>query len=261
MQQKEPNDSVVRTAILSALADLDGNIKPNKLRKLICKNVENTNWTQYQRVLDGMIGKEGVLKTTTVDNEVSICPIGDSSSTGMLNDDEQLEEKNKRKKYVKSASSSKKAKMRVPLAIIYHLVKKGQKKQKSLELNSKTKFIFKEEALVAVKKKDFDINEETDFIIESRSEHHDGEEELGNRHIKTAKLHVSKMVKAFNVNPERFCRRKAGGTFKEQEEAKKRKQEAVQKKRNKKLTSNTYESIDTKQTETSLSKKKRRKFY
>ena len=257
MQEVEPNDKIVRTAIIKAVSKVDSNIRPNKLRKIICKDVEGTNWTQYQRVLDLLI-EEKKLKTTMINKELSICPLSDTSnnmkdsstkSNGHDEKDTSLDSSGE--------SSSHGTKMKIPLAIVYHLIKKGQKKLKSLELNSKTKFTFSEVSLSAVKKKDFDINEETTFIIKSHDD--DGDEEVAKKHIKTAKLYVSKMDKAFKVNPERFCRRKAGGTMKEQQEAKKMKQDAVQKKKKKISTQNN--DRDKEEGVTSQPKKKRRKFY
>lgn len=241
MQQNEPDDSVVRTAITNALSTIETNIRPNKLRKVICKKVQGTNWTQYQRVLDKMIQEEQSLQTTMINDELTICPMNDSSKIK----EKIVEEERK--------TSSQRTNMNVPLAIVYHLIKKGQKKQKRLELNSKTKFTFTSESLSSVKKKDFDVNEETSFVIESQGDNAD--KELAKKHIKTAKLHVSKMVKAFQVNPHRFCPRKAGGTIKEQQEAKKMRKEAGQKKKKKIRDDEGKDQIEI------SSKKKRRKFY
>ena len=253
MNESEPNDDVVRTAIIKAVSIVESYIRPNKLRKLICKDVEGTNWTQYQRVLDLMIEKK-ILKTCMISEELTICSLSNTSDKKDLSTKSGQDGMNTFNS--RESSSSHSTKMKVPLAIVYHLVKKGQKKLKNLELNSKTKFSFTEATLLAVKKTDFDINEETSFIINSLDD--SGDEEVAMKHIKTAKLYVSKMAKAFKVNPEHFCRRQAGGTMKEQQQAKKMKHDATQKRKKKIPTQNDKGKNEG---ETSQPKRKRRKFY
>jgi hypothetical protein len=237
---QEPNDDIVKNAIINAISKLDDKIRPNKLRKIICRKVDGTNWTQYQRVLDKMVKEKDSLQTCTVGDELLIFPLT-STTTTTAKLTAVAESSNGSSSL--SPSPEKEmltTKMKIPLAIVYHLTKKKNKKQKSLELNTKTKFIFKQETLLAIKgKTKFDPNERIKFTIQSMhlqglnkdedDYDHDEEVDKAKRHIKTAKIMVNNMVKAFGKDPDHFCPPIEGGTFKEQAEIKKRKLEGKQK--------------------------------
>ncbi len=240
---QEPDDHKVEHAILITVANyLEKPVRPNKLRKIICNQVKGCNWTQYQRILESMINEKKSIYTCLINNEEMISPQqkNDSISSSLITDENSVTRHTANQDShvnsttgITSPQSNKNesniisTEIKVPLAIVYHLVRKGKKKQKSLEENTKTKFIFSNETLVAVKKKGFDSNEMCSFTISSL--HGDVDEITANKHVKTANILLSKMVKSFELNPGHFNPRQAGGTFKEQEEAKKRKLEARQK--------------------------------
>lgn len=256
MNDHEPEDIKVKSAILNEVAKIDVPIRFNKLRKIICKNVKNTNWTQFQRVIDSMIKQEKIIETCVVDSEERITPMNDMKGSSIQmeiphgeNDHVETQQQQQNEEQSQIVSST----MKVPLAIIYHLTKKGRKKQKNLEVNTKTLFTFTDESLKAVKTHSFNPKERCSFIIKAIKVQDN--EEAVTRHIKTAKTLINKMVKSFEEHPEHFCPRKAGGTFKEQEEAKKRKLEARQKHKRKEMRANSNTSTD------STSKRKRQKFY
>mmetsp|Transcript_32920 Transcript_32920/g.39451 ORF Transcript_32920/g.39451 Transcript_32920/m.39451 type:complete len:240 (+) Transcript_32920:75-794(+) len=236
----EPRDEIVKAEIISTIDKMDTvSIRPNKLRKVICKKVDGTNWTQYQRVLDSIL-EEKILKTKAVDGELMILP----SRANCQSQTENLEEKN-------SSDVKKKTEvMSVPLAIIRHLVKKGHQKQNNIEKNSKSKIRFSKESMVAIRTKDFNPADQAELTI---TKYYGDDEELATKQLKNALLMVNKMVKAYNDSPDHFHQTDAGGTLKHQEEVKKRKFEA-EKKRGRK-TKNEENS------ESTIGKKRNRKYY
>lgn len=267
---QEPDDHKVEHVILSTVANLEKPVRPNKLRKIICNQVKGCNWTQYQRILDSMINEKKSIYTCFINNEEMISPKqkNDSISSSLIIEDDNTNSKNEDSNVnsttgITSPQSNRiqpdiiSTEIKVPLAIVYHLVRKGKKKQKSLEENTKTKFTFNNESLTAVKKKSFDSNEICSLTISSL--HDDVDEISAKKHVKTAKLLLSKMVKSFELNPDHFNPRQAGGTFKEQDEAKKRKLEARQK-----VISKKRDNVDNdsgNDNEATVKKKRKKKFY
>mmetsp|Transcript_24344 Transcript_24344/g.29946 ORF Transcript_24344/g.29946 Transcript_24344/m.29946 type:complete len:240 (+) Transcript_24344:104-823(+) len=237
---EEPHDNVVENAIFVNCLTLVENIRSNKLRKIICKEVDGTNWTQYQRVIDYLI-EEKRLRTTMVEDSVMIIP-PISSSSATKSQSKTLEG------IVEKDESKLNETMEVPVAIVYHLVRKGKKKQRNLEDNTKTKLIIENTLLTDARKKDFDPKVMGTLKIVSTFS--DGDEISRKKHINTAKQMIEKMKESFNTNPDHFCRRKAGGTLKEQEETKKRKAEVIKKKKK-----------NIQDGERLTKKKKRTKFY
>jgi hypothetical protein len=266
---QQPDDHKVEHAILITVANLEKPVRPNKLRKIICNQVKGCNWTQYQRILDSMMKEKKSIHTCFINNEEMISPNqkNDSMSSSLIEDDRigTINEDSNDTPTTTGRTSSQSNKnqpnvisvdIKVPLAIVYHLVRKGKKKQKSIEENTKTKFTFSNESLMAVKTKGFDSNEMCSFTISSL--HDDIEEISAKKHVKTAKILMNKMVKSFELNPDHFNPRQAGGTFKEQEEAKKRKLEARQKAISKKRDNADY---DVGHNEATVKKKRKKKFY
>lgn len=215
-------------------------MRPNKLRKIICKQT-NCSWTQYQTVLDALISDRAV-KTKHVEGEDVIL----SSSDG-------------KKASVKAKMTEE---MTIPIEVILHLTRKGQKKKKNIELNSKTKITFDEPTNRIVKTKDIMGVEKGTLIITKFWEpdvHNEGEEKeeakkVAKKQFKAAKFFIKSMVKSFKENPEHFAPKKAGGTFAEQAEAKKVKEELTKRRRNRQAD---YEAG----TGSERKKKKERKFY
>lgn len=261
MSDPKPEDETIESAIVDAVAHHSQPIRPNKLRKIICKNVKGTDWTQYQNVLDLMVKEGRSIQTCVFDNENMITlkrdvnirttrTQADMSQSSIRNTSEvqkKSQEDEDDTQNVKSTS------IKVPLAILYHLVRKGNKKQKSLEENTKTLFNFSDESLKAVKKKGFLPTDMCSFTIKSLVE---DDEMAAKKHIKTAKILINKMVKSFEINPDHFNPKKAGGTFKEQEEAKKKRIESNQKRKMKDKV-----GIEDANEEPTRGKKRKRKFY
>ena len=119
-------------------------------------------------------------------------------------------------------------------------------------MNTKTQLSFCKQTLMDAKRKNVDPKAVANLTIRALVD----DLELSKRHMKTAKMMINKMVKAFDTNPDHFYPKKAGGTFKEQDEAKKKKLEA----RQKRIKTKALED-DRKNEKESVAKKRRRKFY
>mmetsp|Transcript_13800 Transcript_13800/g.20950 ORF Transcript_13800/g.20950 Transcript_13800/m.20950 type:complete len:332 (+) Transcript_13800:88-1083(+) len=326
-QQSKEHEMIIRREILQIMSKMDSNVRPNKLRKIVCKNVSGATWTQFQNVLDTMVNvntsastsaegkaigggggvlggsggdKDKVLQTIMVDNELMICPIRSSTSSSSTKSDESPSDNNDK---VKKNSIT--MDIDVPLAIVFHLTKKGRSKQKSLEQNSKTQLQFSKEAVRIVKRGRksmkngtsapennreefcFDPSEITTITIRSLAsptlqgtdvvgEKNDHDHEiLAKKYLKTAKVMIDQMIKAFHQHPDHFYPKKAGGgTFEEQNLAKAKKkklQTSLNRSRSRNGNSKKWNGNDDGNTTSSFSKndqpssvrtkKRQRKFY
>jgi len=242
----EPSDEIVKNEILSTVtASMQAHMRPNKLRKLICKQVNGTNWTQYQRVLDKLI-KKGSLSTQAVGGEEVILSLNANAAPAPEKQD---------------APNVITADVEVPFEIILHLTKKGHQKQKNVELNTKTKITFDAETKKALRTHLSDVKTGSLTISRSWSWIPDDElnekeaKEAAEKQLNAAKIMISQMVKAFEKNPDRFVIAKAGGTFAEQDEAKKRKLEATRRGPQHKKNSQNEDAVDE------AAEKKHRRFY
>ena len=245
----EPADKIIENEIKATLASVNQQNRPNKLRKMVCKKITGTNWTQYQRVLDAMIHKRS-LQTIKVEGEQVIQPLRDESvaiSSSVPNTE---------KSHVRTLE------MKVPFTIIKYISRKGSKKRKNIELNTKTKITFDADTTKALRSNLSSV--ETSILTITKTwecdDQDEDEKEAKKRAkalMKTAKLHISKMVKSNKENPDRFAAKKAGGTFAEQAETKKRKLDAVKNAKKKYQKRDNDENYATSKAE----KKKQRKFY
>ena len=235
MVASEPHDSIVERCILTSLAKLKVKTRSNKLRKIVCRDISDTSWTQFQRVLDTMIAKHEI-NTENVGGDIMI-----SSKQGFDAD-------NTKQVLHTEKDSEFTTVLEVPCAVFGHLTSKGRKKQKNIEENTRTKISYESHPSVA-KRKDA-LDENVSLTISKpwrKSEGKQNEEEKAKSHLQTAKLMILKMVDAYKKNPEHFQDRKAGGTMAEQEESK----------RKRLLSARKRGKIPSQQ----QSKKRRRKFY
>lgn len=247
----ETADEIIENEIKANLASIDQRVRPNKLRKLICKKVKGTNWTQYQRVLDSMIEK-GIIQTKKDDGETKIQPL---------------------KKDTIAASSAPRAaksemistEMEVPFAIIKYISRKGAKKRKNIENNTKTTILYDDETTTALKRNSSGVETSILTITKTLQVSDQGEDKKklkrqAKTQVKYAKLFISKMINSYKENPDHFATVQSGGTLEEQAEAKKRKLDAAKnakKKKHKKIGQNVEENDAVIKSK----KKKQRKFY
>lgn len=243
---QEPSDDLIEETILEQLSALETYVRPNKLRKIVCRTIRSTNWTQFQRVLDRLIETEKVKLKEEEGEKVIFLSTGNTSNDNTKNKNSQTNDE--------PSSRVLNDVIEVPIEIVSNLLRKGKKKQKNIETNTKTTFTFDKDALLAVRKNDLVSEKMTNITIRSEILN---DVEIAKKHINTAKLMIQKMVQAFKENPGYFMR-KAGGTFSEQEEAKQRKAEVIQKLHKKKKNYDIGIDDDLVQNQHG---KKKRKFY
>ncbi|GFH49438.1 predicted protein [Chaetoceros tenuissimus] len=255
----EGPDEQVKEEILSVvgrMTEVDF-LRQNKIRKIVCKTIETTNWTQFQRVLEKLV-EEGILQTKSFEGEDVIVTQKKEAESG---------KKSKSKKKKKEPKDPKvkfmKKDIQVPYEIILYLTRKGKKKQNNIEENTKTSLTFDNETVVALRNKSIITREKESTLSITKTwsnEHERGSEEekeayeKAKKQLSSAKAFIVKMVKSFQEHPERFAPKKAGGTFAEQAEEKKRQEEASKKKAKKGSKSATDDDLQRK-------KKRQRKFY
>ena len=186
---------------LAKLTTVD-HVRPNKLRKLVCKE-GGVNWTEFQETLDKLIERNEV-QTGKQNGEVVIlvsANIGDGATSPGMKDDSKQELQKQRKEVT----------MKIPLAVAQHLTRKGRRKQKNIEQTCKSRLVF---SGVDEAKSPRD-NVTLQIINEAESE------ERATKQLKAAKVCIGNMVSSFREHPDRFTVKKAGGTLAEQEKAKK----------------------------------------
>ncbi len=265
----EVSDGVVKKSLLANISSMKvPHMRPNKLRKVLCK-ATNCTWTQYQNILDGMI-KDGTIETRMVEGEMVILSSGGVGNTtsniaGVGSSDDQDAKASAKLETISEE-------MTIPIEIILHLTRKGHKKQKNIETNTKTKITYDAETTRITKTKQPNGVKTGTLIItktwdptfipptkgdEPKLDTKDAKKEakkVSKKQFKAAKFFIQGMVKSYEENPEHFAPKKAGGTFAEQDEAKKMKEE-LSKRRRKKNAS------DVKTDGSEKKKKKQRKFY
>lgn len=256
MSGTEVSNDVVKDSILSNISSMKvPYMRPNKLRKILCKET-NCTWTQYQNILDGLIG-DGTVKTNKIEGDLVI--LSSSSATG-----KKSEPQSAAKTPPNTTSETISEEMIIPIEVIFHLTRKGHKKQKNIETNTKTKITYDSQTTRITKSKQADgVKNGTLIITKSwnplqadpdvdEKEAKKEAKKIAKKQFKAAKFFIQGMVKSFKENPEHFAPKKAGGTFAEQDEAKKIKQEMSKRRKNNR---GDMESGEKKK------KKKPRKFY
>lgn len=217
-----PSDALVRQAVLAGVAALTtAHVRPNKLRKIVCQRVPGTDWNQYRRIVDALVA-QGSLRTRTVDQE-RVLLSNDGALASAPSSSSPTEEEEETRQPVLTEI------LEVPFAIILHLTKKGHRKKKNVEVNTKTKVVFDDDTNEALwSNKSVEEVERGGILMISKTVVDEEHREQAEKQLKAAKHMVSQMVKAFRDNPERFVvARAGGGTLAEQKAERKRKTEAV----------------------------------
>jgi len=249
---------VVRSAIVSTLSTAQDGIRPNKLRKMVCKQIPGATWTQFAECLEKIMDdarsgfqmedgnivnskahhgtKKGNAQATTPSSTKEAKPSQESTTTSNTGG-EVLQSKN----------------VKVPRAIALHLTRKHFLKKKNIETNSKTKLTLHG---IHGSASEGPLDELVTIQITRHRlvEIENDNEELAKKHIKTAQVLLEKMAQSYQKHPDRFAPKKAGGTLEEQE-AKKQMTAA----RQTKVTKN-QEKVPIK-AQVTKSKRKKEKFY
>jgi hypothetical protein len=255
----EPSDEIVEHDIKAVVANMKtAHMRPNKLRKIVCKQIKDTNWTQYQRVIDGLI-QDKSLQTKKVDGESVVLSLRVGGSAD-------------KKTVAKVQSPLKNQKimtheMEVPYDIILYLTRKGRRKQTNIEDNTKTALSFDADTMKAMRSHVSSRDETSKNTITKQWNSDDGSDEKEAKGTAKKQVHaangcISRMILSFQDNPDHFTRKKAGGTFAEQDEAKQRKLDIAKKRKKHSSTDATDVSADVVEGDEAPKKKKRkRKFY
>ena len=218
------DNKVVQSAIISHLATFLAKedvtfIRPNKLRKMICKQIPTATWTQFAECLETVLkdGENSFQMDEKNENIVAIGTTGSGSSSAAAAAHESTQQQHLSQKEKVIATKN----VQVPRAIALHLNRKGGQKKRNLETNSKTKLTIHgigraSEGLPLDELVTVQITRYS--LLDSGST--DDESELAKKHIKTAKLLLEKMAHSYKKHPDHFGPKKAGGTLEEQEQQK-----------------------------------------
>lgn len=237
-----PGDKDMRNVILSTLSSATDALRPNKLRKMACKQLKGSTWTQYAKCLETLVhdavvqrkekGGETfvVLAKSASKKKVKAAAISTKTS-----DDKPVESKMQEG----DEPTALKEEIRIPRSVALYLHKKRHLKLKNIQTNTKTKLTIFGQLDGGTKQTAESLAELhtlqiiAEFPVLKAKEDKDDEdveeedpEETAKKHMKAAKHILQKMVNAQKLNPERFAPKQIGGTFEEQakreEEQKKR---------------------------------------
>lgn len=244
-----PDDQAVQNGITEALSKLTtvSHIRPNKLRKLVCKSTGAT-WTQFQSSLEQMIGS-GSIKTKLVEGEKVVLIDPAAKQQGSSGDD----------------NNEKVITIEVPLAVAHHLTRKGRRKQKNIESTTKTKLVVSgtEQAKKPNDLVKLDIIKEYGAASTEVGENASEAEETAIKHLNAAQIHMENMIKSYKAHPDRFTAKRAGGTLSEQKKAKKLRVEGAKRRAEKHqhARDKLAAAADVEGGKMPAKKKKQRKFY
>jgi len=125
----EPSDDIIQQAIISSLEGLDvDSVRPNKLRKLVCRK-SGCNWDQYAGVLTVMIEDKEVKTRQEKGEQVLLKLAGAKSSK----DKDENEERNQLNKIT----------IMIPTEVAFNMIRKDRAKQKKIEMRTGTKLEFR----------------------------------------------------------------------------------------------------------------------
>ena len=235
--------------IKEALANLTTakHIRPNKLRKVVCKNGD-VNWTEFQEALDAMI-ERNELQTEKQNNEVVILVSNNGGGADKKNFG-GVEYKKKRKEFT----------MEIPLAVAQHLTRKGKRKQKNIEQTCKSKLILSGVDDVKSPRDNVTLQIINEYGAEDGLTE-DESKQKASKQIKAAKVLVGNMVTSFRDHPDRFTTKMAGGTLDEQAKAKKIREKGAKLRAEKQQQKRGVATGDGNADDVPNKKKKKRKFY
>jgi hypothetical protein len=268
-----PSDKAMEAAVVSTLGASKDALRPNKLRKLVCKQLQGATWTQFATCLDEMVDK-AVVQRKTNNGEVFVQMVVGTAHPG---DKKKGKSKITKKKDTKSTAETEeerqvlKEEVRIPRSIALYLLKKKHLKLKNIQTNTKTKLTIFGKLDTGTKHTVESLAElhtlqiTAEFVESTHAEEEvdldDGVDvlpketrEAAEKHIAFAKKLIQKIVNAQKLNPDRFAPKQFGGTFEEQA-----KREAQKRRR---VTEIDYRSQAREEGETEKhTRRKREKFY
>jgi hypothetical protein len=263
----------MKAVIVSTLGASTDALRPNKLRKLVCKQLQGATWTQFAACLDEMVDN-AVVQRKTKSGEVFIEMVVGAAHPG---DKKKRKSTGTKKNDTSSTAAAAeerqvlKEEVRIPRSIALYLHKKKHLKLKNIQTNTKTKLtVFGKldtgtkhtvESLAELHtlqitaefvesnhvEDDFDLDVDEEVLPKETKE-------AAEKHIGFAKKLIQKIVNAQKLNPDRFAPKQFGGTFEEQAKRE------VQKRR--RVTEVDYRQKTREESETETqTRRKRAKFY
>ena len=238
--------------IKEAIANLTtvNHIRPNKLRKVVCKNGD-VNWTEFQEALEDMV-ERNELQTEKQNGEEVILV----SNTGGGADEKNVGAVENSKKKRKELTST----MEIPLAVAQHLTRKGRRKQKNIEQTCKSKLLLSGVDDVKSPRDNVTLQILNEYGAEDGLTE-DESKQKASKQIKAAKVLVANMIKSFREHPDRFTFKMAGGTLDEQAKAKKIREKGAKLRAGKQQQKRGATAGDGSADDVPNKKKKKRKFY
>lgn len=262
MAASAPSDAAVRAGIQTALETLAARtagtkecveVKPNKLRKIVCKQVEGSSWTQFQITYDHMV-QTGELQVSTNDEGERVVRISTTASPEARSDKSKGGDNDHAIGDSSKALKKKETRMELPLAVAHHLTRKGRRKQKNIEQTTKTRLVLSETNAKQP-------SDEVTLTITREFSPEDSEDEYkAKRQMKAALGLIENMIRSYKEHPDRFVVKKAGGMLEEQEAAKKKREEAA-KYRAERYHKRLVDEGERSDGKLPKKKKKQRKFY
>lgn len=212
-----PSDKEMKNVILSTLGSAIGDVRPNKLRKLTCKQLKGATWTQFAKCLDALTDDENKIKKKEKGGETFLILVGRGKdnkvkSAATISKNDELTTGDEAEVF--------KEEMRIPRVVALYLHKKKHLKLKNIETNTKTKLtVFgqldgKQTDASLANLHTLQIAAEVGLPKEDETQK--DAEKLAKKHIEVAKNLVLKIVNAQKLHPERFAPKRSGGTFDEQ---------------------------------------------
>jgi len=206
------NDSDIDLILLETLSRNQGPIRPNKLRKLVCKRSEIT-WTKFQSSLERLVSQEKVDIVVNALGEDTVClnkkviqrmEISDASFSKQeqisstdksslsiggtaVKDDEEPPQQYQLFKTIK-----------VPSALVLYLTRNSRAKLNSIEQNTKT--------IITILEKEQDQSQVT-LTIEPSSTEDDTNVAKQEKRLKFAFHLLETMVASFQEHPKHFLRK------------------------------------------------------
>lgn len=261
--------------ILSTLGSSTDPLRPNKLRKMACKQLKGATWTQYAKCLEALV-HDALVQRKEKGGETFVVLAKSASqkkkgktttTTTKTSDDKPAEEDLQKGDEAKAL----KEEIRIPRSVALYLHKKRHLKLKNIQTNTKTKLTIFGQLDGGTKQTPESLAELhtlqiiAEFPEPKGKEDKDDEdveeeepEEAAKKHMKAAKHILQKMVNAQKLNPERFAPKQIGGTFEEQanrEEAQKRRLKMEKKEKDRSGMTRKEEGTEKQ------SRRKRAKFY
>ena len=245
---KEPSDERVQAGILSILSTgLAGHtyVRPNKLRKMICRQVTRTTWTQFARCLEELVKDARITMDNNSQKEEERIVVPGGAVQQPVSPEEDGEPQPKKQKTLVVITGDNQTKgasknIRVPRAIALHLVRRGNLKKNNIEINTKTKLTIHG---IGKTSQGLPLDElvtvQITTTIETKSEKNDStklqpqqqqkdkekdasaspQRNIAKKHLQSAALLIQNMIDSYQKHPDRFAPKKAGGTLEEQAHA------------------------------------------